>query len=217
MIASRENPLVGVQFSVRDLPLSPDTAVVGAEPPSDHSLMIAVRAGEVAALGLLFERHHRRLYGFLFRLTGNRSAAQDILQTVFHRMLKYRHTYRDDGQFAAWMYKIARQCWVREFQKSQRVPQAMDPADLARQTDPSSDAGDAATVQDDRALLHVALAELTEDDREVLLLSRFEELSYQELGDILGCSAGAARVRAHRAFAELRDIFLRLQDKKSPV
>ena len=93
----------------------------------------------------------------------------------------------------------------------------MDPADLARQTDPASDAGDAATAQDDRALLHVALAELTGDDREVLLLSRFKELSYQELGDILGCSVGAARVRAHRAFAELREVFLRLQDKKNPV
>ena len=55
---------------------------------SDHELMLAVRDGELDALGELFERHHGPLYGFLVKFTGSRTAAEDIAQTVFQRMLK---------------------------------------------------------------------------------------------------------------------------------
>jgi hypothetical protein len=77
---------------------------------TDHDLMLAVRDGELDALGELFERHHGPLFGFLSKLTGQRTAAEDITQIVFQRMLKYRHTYRDDGSFTAWMYHLARRC-----------------------------------------------------------------------------------------------------------
>jgi RNA polymerase sigma factor (sigma-70 family) len=65
-------------------------------------------------------------------------------------------------------------------------------------------------LDDDHALLHTALARLHHDDREVLLLSRFQELSFAEISGILECSVGAAKVRAHRALRELRDIYLQL-------
>ena len=69
--------------------------------------------------------------------------------------------------------------------------------------------------RDDHALLHTALARLERDDREVLLLSRFQELSFAEISGILECSVGAAKVRAHRALAELRNIYFRLQNQRS--
>ena len=93
-----------------------------AEPLSDHDLMLAVRDGELDALGELFERHHGPLYGFLVKLTGQRSAAEDITQTVFQRMLKYRHTYRQDGSFTAWMYHLARRCAADYFRKGSHAP-----------------------------------------------------------------------------------------------
>ena len=65
---------------------------------------------------------------------------------------------------------------------------------------------DRATVRDDHALLHRALSRLDRDDREVLLLSRFQELSFAEIATILECSAGAAKVRAHRALRQLEEI-----------
>lgn len=182
-----------------------------AAPLSDHDLMLAVRDGELDALGELFERHHGPLYGFLVKLTGHRAAAEDIAQTVFQRMLKYRHTYRDDGSFTAWMYHLARRCAADHFRKSNAAPTAVDPHDLADRADDRPNAGDHAIARDERALLHVALNRLDHDAREVLLLSRFQELSFAEVATILECSAGAAKVRAHRALKELRDIFLSLQ------
>ncbi len=173
--------------------------------------MLAVRDGELDALGELFERHHGRLYGFLVKLTAQRAAAEDIAQTVFQRMLKYRHTYRDDGSFSAWMYHLARRCAADHFRKTSTAPAAVDPRDLDGKADDQPDAGDHAAVRDEHALLHVALNRLDRGDREILLLSRFQELSFSEIGGILECSTGAAKVRAHRALRELRDIFLKLQ------
>jgi RNA polymerase sigma factor (sigma-70 family) len=181
---------------------------------SDHELMLAVRDGELDALGELFERHHGPLYGFLVKFTGQRTAAEDIVQTVFQRMLKYRHTYRDDGSFTAWMYHLARRCAADHFRRSNAAPAATDPADLHRYADDAPDAGDRAATRDDHALLHAALGRLDRDDREVLLLSRFQELPFSEIAAMLECSVGAAKVRAHRALRELRDVYFQLQQER---
>ncbi|HEX2852691.1 MAG TPA: RNA polymerase sigma factor [Opitutaceae bacterium] len=182
---------------------------------SDHELMLAVREGDFDALGELFERHHRPLFGFLVKFTGQRTAAEDIAQTVFQRMLKYRHTYRDDGSFTAWMYHLARRCAADHFRKASSAPVATDPSHLHEHADDQPHAGERESRRDDHALLKTALTQLDRDDREVLLLARFQELSFAEIAAILECSVGAAKVRAHRALRELRDIYLRLQ--KEPL
>lgn len=210
MIADLTEIRVQSRSSVVDS-FTSDPVETAADPLSDHDLMLAVRDGELDALGELFERHHRPLFGFLVKLTGDRSAADDITQTVFQRMLKYRHTYRDDGSFTAWMYHLARRCAADHFRKANAAPAATDPSDLNEHADAAPHAADRATVRDDHALLHVALNRLDHNAREVLLLSRFQELSFAEVAAILECSAGAAKVRAHRALRELRDIFLALQ------
>ena len=69
--------------------------------------MCAVRDGDVDKLGELFEKHHKHLYNFFFRQTGKGQESEDLTQDVFFRMLKYRHTYREDGDFKVWMFKIA--------------------------------------------------------------------------------------------------------------
>ncbi len=184
-------------------------------PPSDHDLMLAVRGGDLDCMGELFERHHGPLFGYLSKLTGNRSAAEDITQIVFERMLRYRHTYRDEGSFTAWMYHLARRCASDHFRKSLPAPVAVDPAELECHADESSRADESAASRDDHALLRRALGLLDRDDRKVLLLSRLQELSFVEVARILECSVGAARVRAHRAMRSLRDHYFRLQ--KDPL
>ena len=179
--------------------------------------MLAVRDGELDALGELFERHHGQLFGFLVKLVGDRAAAEDITQIVFQRMLKYRHTYRDDGSFTAWMYHLARRCSADHFRRSNSAPHATDPADLNAHADDAPHAAHRAIARDDQALLKAALAELEPGEREVLLLSRFQELSFAQIAEILGCSVGAAKVRAHRALHALRDMYFKLQNAKHRV
>jgi len=181
----------------------------------DHELMLAVRDGDLDCMGELFERHHGPLYGYVAKLTGDRTAAEDITQIVFQRMLKYRHTYRDQGSFTAWMYHLARRCTCDHFRRSAPAPIAVDPSELEGRADDARGADESAAVSDEHALLHRALSRLDRDDREVLLLSRLQELSFAEIAGILECSVGAARVRAHRALRTLRDQYHRLQ--KEPL
>ncbi len=180
-------------------------------PTSDHDLMLAVRDGDLDCMGELFERHHGPLFGYLAKLTGNRAAAEDIAQVVFQRMLKYRHTYRDEGKFTAWMYHLARRCASDHFRKASSAPLAVDPSDLEDHADDSQAADQSALASDDHELLRKALGRLDRDDREVLLLSRLQELSFAEVASVLECSVGAARVRAHRALKALRDHYFRIQ------
>ena len=87
---------------------------------TDEALMRAVREGDLAQLGRLFDRYHRVLFDFLSRLTGNRHTAEDLVQEVFLRILKYRATYRDDAPFETWVFRIARNARADYYAKREK-------------------------------------------------------------------------------------------------
>ncbi|MDD3178771.1 MAG: RNA polymerase sigma factor [Opitutaceae bacterium] len=182
--------------------------------PSDHELMIAVRAGEINRLGELFERHNRPLYGFFVRLTNQPAASEDLVQMVFYRILKYRHTYRDEGLFSAWIYHLARKVAADYFRKNSAVPAATDPAELTAQPDPAPAPADRAAKDDDLEFLRIALARLPLDQREVLVLSRLQNVEHREIARLLDCSVGAVKVRVHRALKELREVYFKLRHER---
>ena len=198
---------------------SPPTVVESPSPAvdsfSDHELMIAVRAGEIDKLGELFERHHRPLYGFFVHLTGDRTASEDLVQLVFYRILKYRHTYRDEGKFSAWFYHLARKVAADHFRKHAATPTPVDPADLHEQTDTDPQPSEQAATSEDVTLLRTALARLPLEQREVLVLSRLQHLEHREIARLLDCSVGAVKVRAHRALKELRDVYFKIRKEKA--
>ncbi|HET7537271.1 MAG TPA: RNA polymerase sigma factor [Candidatus Didemnitutus sp.] len=178
---------------------------------SDHELMIAVRAGDIAKLGELFERHHQRLYGFFVRLTNQPSVSEDLVQVVFYRILKYRHTYRDEGKFTAWIYHLGRKVVADHFRKDASTPTATDPVDLVEHPDAEPAPDSRAATSDDLALLRSALARLPLEHREVLVLSRLQNVEHKEIARLLDTSVGAVKVRVHRALKELRDVYFKIR------
>src|ERR1700749_2143609 len=70
--------------------------------------MMQVKAGDLERMSMLFERHHKPLFEFLFHLAQRREASEDMVQTVFYRMLKYRNSFTEESNFSGWMYHIAR-------------------------------------------------------------------------------------------------------------
>jgi len=209
------------EFSVapsRPVPVTDSNAAETVDTP-DHDLMLAVRAGDLRRLGDLFERHHGPLYGFFVRLTSDRDASEDLVQMVFYRILKYRHTYRDEGKFSAWIYHLARKVAADHFnsrrgRNARTLAGADEPAweELPDQS-PAPDAR--AVTTDDVALLNRALAALPSDQRELLVLARFQHLSHEEIAQLLETTVGAVKVRVHRAFVALRDRYFRL--RREPV
>jgi RNA polymerase sigma-70 factor (ECF subfamily) len=177
--------------------------------------MLAVRAGDIRRLGDLFERHHRPLYGFFVRLTNQPSASEDLVQIVFYRILKYRHTYRDEGKFSAWIYHLARKVAADHFRKSASTPTPADPTDFHDQPDQAPAPDTNATTADDLVLLRRALTRLTHEHREVIVLARLQHLNHQEIARLLDCSVGAVKVRAHRALKELREVYFKIRKEQA--
>lgn len=182
-------------------------------PLTDKQLMFRVRDGDLDKLGILFQRHNRMLYNFFLRMTSSVAASEDLVQEVFFRMLKYRHTYRGDSEFSVWMFRIARNSRADYFSKQKRhaSDDGLEPDMLE-----SLDAGPSKMVENEQEnrLLHAALARLSDEDREVLLLSRFEEVKYKEIANMLGCLEGTVKARVHRAIKRLRDTFFELSGEQ---
>lgn len=168
---------------------------------TDEVLMRQVRDGDVGRLGLLFERHHGGLFEFFSRTLGDRPAAEDLVQEVFIRILKYRRTYRDDGSFQTWMFHIARN--VRNDHIRKRRPDQLT-ADMPEPA--ATGANQAAAVEnaEDLDRLRRALLRLPDDRREVVVLARYHGMTHEEIAAVLRVEPGAVRVRLHRALKELR-------------
>lgn len=189
-----------------------NSTTVDMSDPTDHELMLAVRAGKIARLGELFERHHGALFGFFLRLTQQRALSEDLVQWVFYRILKYRHTYRDEGKFSAWIYHLARKVAADHYRKRPLPTSGSETNDLAELLpDQSPGPSENATHNDDLALMRQAMAELPLDQREILVLHRFQNLQHAEIARLLECNEGAVKVRAHRALVALRELYFKLR------
>lgn len=175
---------------------------------SDEELMSQVRNGIGEMLGVLFERYHVPLFNFYLKLSGNRPLSEDLVQEVFFRILKYRHSYRPDTPFRAWMYQIARNARLDHLRK--RRPETSWEPEMSPAVEPV----DTAQQSQETALLRTALMQISEDKREALVLSRFQDLKYEEIAQMLGCEVGTVKTRVHRAMQELREIFHQLESKK---
>lgn len=169
---------------------------------TDNALMLKVKAGSLDHMGLLFERHYQSLFSFIYRMTTDRENSEDMVQNVFLRMIKYRHTYKGEGEFKTWMYHLARNVMNDYFKaKTRKIEVPAEPYDT------TSD-----EKEDQVRLLEIALNKLSEEQREILILSRYQELAYSEIARILEISEANVRVRIHRAIAQLKTIYLKLSE-----
>jgi len=175
---------------------------------SDNQIMLNVREGDLDKLSILFERYHKTLFNFFFRLTNNRMISEDLVQEVFLRMLNYRHTYRGDGKFSNWMFHISRNVHVDYFKKHSREQQLTnDEQDVVSR---DSNCDNTLVQAQEVELLRTALARLPIEKREALVLSRFQNMKYEDIAALQCCQVGTIKARIHRAIKELRNIYSKL-------
>ena len=168
-----------------------------------------MREGAAEMLGILFDRYHAKLFNYYVRLTGNRTLSEDLVQDVFYRILRSRKTYRPGSPFRPWIYQVARNARTDHFRRPAEVPFEDG---MIEPILPSGELSD----REQNELLHRALLKLPEDKREVLLLSRFQGLTYSEIAQLLGCDVGTIKTRAFRAIRELRRIIADWEAGSSP-
>ena len=141
--------------------------------------------------------------------TGNREAAEDCGQEAMIRIWRNLANYRGDCALESWVYRIAANCcmdWLRKKKRDRSVSmeplaeQGFDPADEAPGTE------EQAVAKDERQRLREAVALLPDDQREALVLTQLERVSYEETAKVLGVSEGTVKSRVNRAKARLKEI-----------
>ncbi len=178
----------------------------------DDLAMQHVREGDVGKLSLLFDRHHKPLLRFFVHLTGNHEASEDLVQEVFFRVLKYRQSFQPGTSFRAWLYQVARNAHIDHAGRHKletAMPENIEFRSAGKLQDESL------RQKQDALLLRKALAALSLEKREVLVMSRYQDLKYEEIAGILKCEAGTVKVRVYRALRELGDRFFALRGEKA--
>jgi RNA polymerase sigma factor (sigma-70 family) len=174
--------------------------------------MSRVKNGDLDQLAVLYERYSRVLFGFFYKTNLDAQASEDLVQTVFFKMIKYREKYRtEEGPFATWMFRIAHNANIDYYhsRKHSRNEARVEEAEIRADDDPDED-----LLKNEAARrVKQALEGLTEAQREVLILSRYQGLKYEEIAGILKCRVGTVKARVFRAVEKLRRVYGQLESR----
>jgi RNA polymerase sigma-70 factor (ECF subfamily) len=179
------------------------------EDAEDVRLMRLVARGDSSALEDLIERHQALVAGTVARMLGSNSDVEDIAQQVFIRVWKSARRYVPRAKFTTWLLKITRNLVFNEMRRARRraqVPLQSEPgAEEIPLKDETNPAPDASLLEDElKRAIEQAIMQLPESQRMALILRRYEQLSYEQIAEVLDLSVPAVKSVLFRARTELR-------------
>ncbi len=149
-------------------------------------------------LGGIYDTHAPRIYRYIYHRLGNRALAEDLTSEVFVRFLR---SGAAPDNVAAFLYRIAHNLIVDYLRRNPTVL-SLDETMVAGQADPT----DFAELEMEKVTLRRAIARLTPEQQQVIVLKFVEELSNDDVARVLGKSSGAVKALQHRALQTLRDL-----------
>lgn len=179
----------------------------------DAELMLRVKRGERFAFEVLVDKYKQPIVNLVFRTVRDLTEAEDLAQQVFLQVYKSAHRYEASAKFSTWLFTIARNLCLNELRRRSRHPADSLDATAPDDTEhPLRQVSDAKTSSPPEALLHgeleakidEALAELPEKQRTAIVLCRQEELSYEQIAEVLECSVSATKSLIHRGRETLK-------------
>ena len=191
----------GSRVSCENISGSPTVGLSLADSATDEQLMEAYADGDMKAAKLLHQRYAKIVLGILTRDLARPEDAHDLMQQCFLQLHRHRRDYERGRPFRPWFMTIAFNLKRQYFRVKKRRPEA-ELSDELQQRIRSKDVP--ADVVNARETLRKALAELNEDQREVVALHWFGGVPLPEVSQIVGASLSAVKVRAHRAYAKMR-------------
>lgn len=178
----------------------------------DESLVAAHLRGDPAAFRELVRRYGDSVLGYLFRMTGSRDQAEDLFQETFKRVHEKARTYRG-GSFKSWLFTIATRVTIDTARRRKRLTILPLNRDTDCEDDPAPleavvaqdapDPVDEAVKEEQKEQVRRAIESLPVGQRAALVLAYYQQLSYQEVAETLGCSVGAVKTQMSRALAKL--------------
>ena len=195
----------------------------GADP--DAALMLRLKNGEDHILNELMTRWQQPLVAFIYRYIGHQADALDLAQETFVRVYQSRSRYTARAKFASWLFTIAANLcrnYVRRWERAGGTAMQSLDADSTNTSEwilTSNDSPDQAVIKAELiSSIKEALTKLPHDLKTVILLYEYEDLSYEEISSVLGCSIKAVEMKLYRARKLLRELLsgadLRNQDAR---
>ncbi|ABS27806.1 RNA polymerase, sigma-24 subunit, ECF subfamily [Anaeromyxobacter sp. Fw109-5] len=183
---------------------------------NEEALMEAYVAGDAGAFERLFRSLAPSVHGFFVRSVGNGAVAEDLLQTTFLKLHGARGSWRRGEPLRPWVFTIAGRVRIDWLRQQGREDHGSDAEELADPAASPEGAEDAVLAGERAGRVKAALDRLPEVQRVVVYLHRYEDLSFAEIGEVLGISEGAAKLRAFRAYGQLRVALADLVREDSP-
>ena len=170
-------------------------------------LVFAAKGGDRPAFDELVRRTYVDTYTLALRLTAHEEDARDVVQEAYLRAWKGLDRFRGDAQFSTWMYRItANAAYTSVKRRKRNRSESLDTVDDVIELHPDSQPEEAAETQALLAKLSGALEQLPPKLRVLVVLKDVYGLSHEEIGEELGISVAAAKVRLHRGRKKLRDL-----------
>jgi RNA polymerase sigma factor (sigma-70 family) len=164
--------------------------------------MLQIANGKLDMLTILFDRYSVRIYNFFNKMVHNKMVSEDLTQDVFLKVIKYRTSYKN-GNFAAWIYTIARNIFSSHYQKTKKERSNIIDDDIME----SDEMVVSESKQEELDHLQKTLLKLSNSDRELIVMHRFQEIKYEQIAQIIGSSENAVKVKVHRALKKLKEIY----------
>lgn len=183
-------------------------------PDPDAALMLRVKQGDTDAFTELVEKYKQPVMNLVYRTVHDATEAEDLAQNVFVQVFKSASRYQSTAKFSTWLFTIARNLCLNEIRRRSRHPaESLDAPHPEHEDQPLRQFEDKRTFSPPESLLHgelagkiqEALADLPENQRSAILLCRQEELSYEEIAEVLGCSVSATKSLIHRGRETLKE------------
>ena len=178
---------------------------------SDVQLMLDVKAGDELSFEILLKKYRTPLVNFLYRMVRDQAAAEDLAQEVFLRVYRARKEYSPSAKFTTWLFRIAtnlalnaiRDGWYRQMQISIDTPRDED-EQVIEIAAPQARADDRLIERERNQMIRGAILALPEKQRAAVILHKYQEMDYAQIGKILGCSESALKSLLFRAYETLR-------------
>jgi RNA polymerase sigma-70 factor, ECF subfamily len=180
----------------------------------DAALMLRVKQGDMTAFTELVEKYKQPVMNLAYRTVRDATEAEDLAQNVFVQVYKSAARYRSTAKFSTWLFTIARNLCLNEIRRRSRHPaESLDATHPEQEDQALHQFEDKKTFSPPESLLQselaqnidCALADLPENQRAAILLCRQDELSYEEIAEVLGCSVSATKSLIHRGRETLKE------------
>ncbi len=180
----------------------------------DAALMLRVKGGDMEAFEALVEKYKHPVINVMYRMIRDLDEAEDLAQSVFIRAYQSADRYEASAKFSTWIFTIARRLCLNEIRRRGRHPaDSLESSQSESEDQPAKQYQDTRTFSPPQAFLHgelerkiqEAVAELPEKQRVAISLCREDELSYEEIAEVLECSLSATKSLIHRARETLKE------------